>query len=85
MKTQTLLKCYIPCKKEKDSPWKILPIEVEIFNSESFEVGVARFRQNFGTFVARLVEKEIYFDFEVEVDKCRFEKITIEEIDINAV
>ena len=85
MKMQTLLKCYIPCKKTKDSEWEIIPVEFQILNSETFESGVRNFKQNFASVLTKLVEQEVYYDFECESNKCRFEKIIIEEIDINVV
>lgn len=79
--TKTILKIYFPHKESVDT---LLPIEVDIVNSNSFDKSVSNLKENFIMFVAKIFEQNPELEIETDIEKCKFEKIIIEELDINA-
>jgi len=91
--TKELLKVYFP---RKEDPTRFLPIEIEMMKTvnggdvepgevKDFNKHITNIKNNFTMFVAQIFAQEPDLNIETDIDKCKFERVTIEEIDINAV
>lgn len=78
--TKTILKIYFPYKEDNNI---LLPIEVDIVNSNDFNKSVSNLKDNFIMFIANIFEQNPELEIETDIEKCKFEKIIIEELNIN--
>lgn len=78
--SKTLLKIYFPYTNNNQL---LLPIEVDILNSEDFNKSLKNIRDNFSAFASQIIGDNSELEIETEISKCKFEKISIEEININ--
>ena len=77
-----LLKIYLPLE---ENPEKYIPVEVESVISDNFDNSVKRIKENWNIFVEQLLEDNKDFKFIKDINKCKFEKIIIQEIKIENI
>lgn len=79
--SKQLLKIYFPYKDDNN---RFLPIEIDIMNSSDINASIKNIKDNFVMFIAKIFEQNPELEIETDIEKCKFEKLIIEEIDINA-